>query len=94
MKKHTCPVCGWPSLKEAPRSPSGGGSFEICPSCGFEFGVSDDDGGHTIGTWRAAWVDRAMPWSSVGVKMPKGWNAAEQLRAVMPEKLRRSAKKK
>ena len=24
-----------------------GGSYEICPSCGFQFGVSDDDLGST-----------------------------------------------
>jgi hypothetical protein len=86
MKKHLCPVCGWPALQEAPRSRSGGGSFEICPSCGFEFGVSDEDGGHTIGTWRADWVRRGQPWSSVGVKPPPGWDPAHQLRSVSPEK--------
>ena len=44
--KFTCPVCGYPELEEPPRSPrTGGGSYEICPSCGFQFGVTDDDKG-------------------------------------------------
>ena len=85
MKKYTCPVCGWPELKEMPRSREGGGSYEICPSCGFEFGVTDDDAGHSIGSWRAAWVARGMPWSSVGRKPPRGWDAAAQLRRVKRE---------
>ena len=44
---HKCPVCGYPKLEEAPRTQAGGGSYEICPSCGFQFGVSDDDRGFT-----------------------------------------------
>jgi hypothetical protein len=47
-----CPVCGYPGLEEDPRPAIGGGSFEICPSCGFQFGVSDDDRGLTYQEWR------------------------------------------
>ena len=43
MRHHRCPVCGYRKLREKPRTYDGGGSFEICPSCGFQFGVSDDD---------------------------------------------------
>jgi pimeloyl-ACP methyl ester carboxylesterase len=52
-----CPVCGWPDLTEAPRSPGGGGSYEICPSCGFQFGVTDDDAGISYAEWRRRWVE-------------------------------------
>ena len=40
---YLCPVCGYPELEEVPRTHDGGGSYEICPSCSFQFGVSDDD---------------------------------------------------
>ena len=76
---HTCPVCGFPDLREAPRGRNGGGSCEICPSCGFQFGVSDDDGGHTYAQWRAAWRKRGLNWSSAGIAPPAGWDARAQL---------------
>lgn len=78
---HTCPVCGYPKLKEAPRTKSDGGSYEICPSCGFEFGVTDDDRGFTYQTWRAKWEQAGMPWSGAA-KPPKDWNPVVQLRKV------------
>lgn len=82
MKKHQCPACGWNHLQETPRTRSGGGSFEICPSCGFQFGVSDDDAGHSYADWRADWVKRGMPWSSQAKPAPKEWNPEAQLRRV------------
>ena len=75
----TCPVCGWPELREPPRGKSGGGSYEICPSCGFEFGVSDDDRGHTHAAWRERWQDGGMKWAGKGRPAPQGWNPAHQL---------------
>jgi hypothetical protein len=77
---HVCPACGWPHLQEPPRSPEGGGSYEICPSCGFQPGVTDDDEGHAPAEWRAAWSIKGMPWSSVGVPPPKAWNPRALLR--------------
>lgn len=71
MSHFVCPVCGYPNLDEAPRSPSNGGSYEICPSCGFEFGVSDDDLGFTYAEWRQRWIDFGMKW---------GWDPVRQLR--------------
>jgi hypothetical protein len=41
--KHTCPVCKFDGLKEAPFGPHNEPSYEICPKCGFEFGF---DGGN------------------------------------------------
>jgi hypothetical protein len=76
----TCPVCGFPGLKERPRSlRTGGGSYEICPSCGFQFGVSDDDNDYTPEQWRRMWIDRGMPWSSQGIKKPDDWDPIAQL---------------
>ena len=79
---HSCPVCGFPGLKEPPRSTSGGGSYEICPSCGFQFGVSDDDDGIGYEEWREDWVSLGMEWSSLGIPQPKGWDAKKQLAKV------------
>ena len=76
---HVCPVCGFPSLREAPRAPSGGGSYEICPSCGFQFGVDDDDRGLTYEQARERWVEQGMPWRSRGKAAPKGWSPRTQL---------------
>lgn len=78
MTTYMCPVCGWPDLTESPRSPSGGGSYEICRSCGFEYGVTDDDLGYTYEQWREEWVKKGMPWDEG--EPPVGWNPEEQLR--------------
>lgn len=78
-QQHACPVCGYTGLKEEPRSSSGGGSFEICPACGFQFGVSDDDDGISYEEWREDWVERGMEWSSKGITPPPGWDPAKSL---------------
>lgn len=83
--KHVCPVCNFPALTEAPRSQSGAGSFELCPSCGFQFGVSDDDGGFTYARWRAAWKKSGMKWASQRTP-PKNWDAAKQLEKLAGKK--------
>lgn len=78
---YQCPVCGFPGLEEPPRSNSGGGSYEICPSCGFEFGVTDDDRGFSYEAWRKRWIDQGMPWRDEGISdPPAGWDPADQLR--------------
>lgn len=91
----SCPVCGFSKLHEPPRSPSGGGSYEICPSCGFQFGVDDDDRGITYLQWRKAWMDAGMNWSSKGQCKPQDWDAETQLKEVLKEKTaRKKASKK
>ncbi|MBP7951479.1 MAG: hypothetical protein KA004_17695 [Verrucomicrobiales bacterium] len=70
---HECPVCGFDRLKHPPRSASGGGSYEICPACGFQFGVDDDDRGITFAQWRREWIGRGSPWSSHSLPKPAGW---------------------
>lgn len=80
MTRHyICPVCGYPALTEPPRNESGG-SYEICYSCGFEFGVTDDDLGFSYEAWRKRWIDRGMPWDGEGIdEPPAGWDPARQL---------------
>jgi hypothetical protein len=80
---HLCPVCGYPDLSEPPRSPStGGGSYEICPACGFEFGVSDDDEGFSYEQWREKWIEKGMPWRSVSQPKPASWDPMKSLAAL------------
>jgi hypothetical protein len=76
---YTCLVCGYPDLKEQPHGESSGGSYEICPSCGFQFGVSDDDRGFTYEQWRQKWIDGGMVWDKGRTKPPANWNPQEQL---------------
>ena len=80
---HTCPVCGYAALSEPPRTSGGGGSYEICPSCGFEFGVTDEDRGYSYSAWRQEWIQSGMPWRSAAIEPPPdGWNPLEQVRQV------------
>ena len=83
---YTCPVCGYPGLYDPPRSESGNGSYEICPSCGFEFGVSDDDKGETYEGWRARWIAEGKRWQSKGRPQPAGWDPGAQLRTLGGER--------
>ncbi len=79
--RYMCPVCGYPDLTELPRSSLSGGSYEICPSCRFQFGVTDDDRGISYEEWRERWIDIGMPWDG-GKPPPPGWDPQAQLRAL------------
>ena len=81
---HVCPVCGFPKLTGPPRSLSGGGSGEICPSCGFQHGVDDDDSGRGYAAARDEWRRGGMKWSSKGRPQPKKWKPEALVAAVMP----------
>jgi len=78
--KFICPVCGCGELKKPPRSETTGGSYEICPCCGFEFGYHDEDQGISDGEWRRRWVAKGMPWSARTRRPPPGWDPVAQLR--------------
>ena len=83
-----CPVCGYPDLHEPPQTEGCGGSYEICPSCGIQFGYQDDTADGVEGRqriyaeWRQRWIDDGMPWSSVGQPPPPSWNPVEQLKTL------------
>jgi hypothetical protein len=91
---HTCPVCGWPKLEEAPWGLDGEtASFDNCPCCSTEFGWSDDikaSGERGAGkedrkeAWaelRRVWIRGGMKFSfqKYGVKPPEGWDPVKQL---------------
>ena len=91
-KLHTCLVCDYPKLTEAPRTRSGGGSYEICPSCGFQFGVDDDDKGISFEAARAAWIAGGSKWNSKGTPKPKDWPAKTAM-PVAKKTAKKAAKK-
>lgn len=81
--QHFCLVCGYPNLEEEPRSFLGGASHEICPSCGYEYGYTDDDLSISQDAWREEWVKDGKPWRSSAVLKPSlGWNPDTQLAKV------------
>lgn len=78
---YQCPICGYPDLEAPPHSGHGSASDEICPSCGFQFGYDDDSEGITYDQWRADWIAKGMPWWSIGIPTPLGWDPVKQLQA-------------
>jgi hypothetical protein len=78
-----CPVCGYDGLAKPAYSAKGYGSHEICPSCGFQFDVSDTKGGWSFSDWRKRWVSNGMNWSSTVIKPPRNWNRQNQVGRVM-----------
>ena len=86
--KHICPVCGFPGLDELAYDENKNGSYEICPSCGFEFGVTDDDQGFSIQDWRKQWIEKGMKWWSEDTEynpQPQNWDPKEQLKNIPKE---------
>jgi len=79
---HRCLVCGFPNLAEPPRTAAGGGSFEICPSCGYQFGVDDEDRKIPYTTARSAWINGGMKWWS-SIPKPNHWKPKVQLAALI-----------
>ena len=77
---YTCPICGFDKLDEPPYSPSGDGLFEICPCCGFQYGVTDDNQGISFHEWRETWIEQGMPWDQGSSNPPPGWDPQQQLR--------------
>jgi hypothetical protein len=77
---YRCPVCGYLGLEEPPRTEESGASYEICPSCGFEFGVTDDSRGISYEQRRAEWVAGGMKWWSRSRRPPPDWDPRRQLR--------------
>jgi len=78
-EKFRCPVCGFPELSEPPYDKDGCSSFDICPSCGTEFGYTDATKPHSV--LRRAWLNAGAHWSSKVTAPPENWDAFEQLRA-------------
>src|SRR5579864_980161 len=70
MKNKLCPVCGY-EMADGPRS------FNICPSCGTEFGLHDENA--SIDELRAWWMSTGPSWYSTVIPRPANWNPMMQL---------------
>ena len=72
--RNICPVCGYDHLFEPPYDPEWGyASDEICPCCGFQFGLDDyPDKEAAMEKWRNDWFANGNPWFSKDRKPPDG----------------------
>ena len=82
--KYICPVCGYRDLSETPFDEYGKGSFDICPSCGTEFGYRDTveyliELGPIHSKFRKKWIKNGMRWHSSFHSPPKNWDPSRQL---------------
>ena len=71
--ENLCLVCGY-EMEEPPRD------YNICPSCGTEFGVHDVNA--PIADLRAAWIQSGPRWWSTSDPQPENWNPPAQLEKV------------
>jgi hypothetical protein len=71
---HIYPVCGYPDLYEPAYKDIDLGSDEICPSCGYQFGCTDDALHITHAQWRTRWVAQGMMWDKGRSTPPPNWN--------------------
>ena len=83
MGENICPVCGYDGLDEPPFNERGAGSDDICPCCGFQFGLDDfpyEDRERLVAEWRERWVAGGCVWKfpSDGLP-PEGWDPQAQL---------------
>lgn len=74
-----CTVCGYDKLDEPPYDDKNRGNFDICPCCGFQFGVDDDDKGYTFKAYRDSWIGKGAKWFQPDLK-PENWNLENQLK--------------
>lgn len=65
MNEKMCPVCGF-VMEDGPWD------FNICPSCGTEFGV--DDRNATLEELRQEWIETGPTWQSTAIPQPENWN--------------------
>jgi predicted RNA-binding Zn-ribbon protein involved in translation (DUF1610 family) len=79
MRKFTCPVCGFPEFDQPAWNPDNGiPSFEICPSCGCEFGYHDATS-QAKEKYRRNWVKQGAPCFKPELK-PHNWSLKIQLK--------------
>lgn len=78
MGNNICPVCGYPNLDRPACDPDTQvPSFDICPSCGCEFGYYDATP-HAKEKYRRNWVQQGAPWFKPELK-PVEWSLKDQL---------------
>src|SRR5207245_414014 len=73
---YACPVCGYP-MEDPPSD------FNICPSCGTEFGLHDAI--CSVEELRANWIRTGPKWWSTVDAEPKDWKPWEQVAKMLVE---------
>jgi hypothetical protein len=73
--ENLCTVCGY-AMDDQPED------YNICPSCGTEFGVNDVNS--TVEDLRELWLESGPAWWSPTDPVPPGWNPVEQLQRLLP----------
>jgi hypothetical protein len=68
---YRCPICYYPKLQFPPAD------YNICPSCGTEFGY--DDFSKSAEELREEWIRGGAKWFSDTTRPPEGWNPYIQL---------------
>ena len=58
-------------------------NFNICPSCGTEFGLNDVNA--SVADLRQAWIEEGAKWWSQSDPIPQHWNPFVQLSRVAPQ---------
>lgn len=76
---YICPACGYPELHEPAYDSNEVPSYEICESCGYQFGFTDDNLHISIKQWRDHWISNGMIWNKGRSLPPLGWNPSQQL---------------
>ena len=90
MNKHEkpqykCPVCNFKGLYEPAYDEREIGSDDICPCCGFQFGL--DDFGYSCKqeaheVWRKKWINDGCNWKYSKTNQPTDWDPKEQLKEI------------
>ncbi|MDX8366579.1 hypothetical protein [Cytobacillus sp. IB215665] len=83
IKIDICPVCGYDELLEPAYIMDKYPSYEICPSCGFQYGYSDDNDGYSFEDYRKKWIEEGCNWYSKARKQPDNWNPKDQLKRIV-----------
>jgi hypothetical protein len=74
VNEKLCTVCGY-EMEEGPRD------YNICPSCGTEFGLHDANS--TIEELRKVWLATGPRWYSSAVPEPQNWKPIMQLAVLL-----------
>jgi hypothetical protein len=85
-RTNTCAVCGYHGLRFPQRRSNGRPSRELCPSCGFHSGQTDDVDGHDPVQWRTQWVGEGMKWVSETTAKPDDWHPFRSMTAMLNRK--------
>lgn len=83
--RHTCPVCFYDELDEPPDN-----NFDICPSCGTEFGYDDFNASHD--ELRKRWIAGGCKWWSQSDAPPDDYEDHGRIVRIIEEALEKHAK--